>query len=181
MTTATWPSVTATISRTPPSAVDARVEHLPRLAVWRRIVRLEHVEPEIGVRGAADVAEAPLVEQRVERERCAGRAREVLRGRAGAGEVARDDLRDALDREPLREPLRLRDAARRQRDVGHLDDARGVAVRLAAADQEYQRGIAEEPCDAVGEFVGRFQGSMWPAIAMRSTRARGSSLAQRSA
>ncbi len=67
-----------------------------------------------------------------------GDATQVLGGLRGAGEIAREDGRDALTLEPLRQPFGLGDAAGRERVVGELDGARGVAQRLAVANQEDQ-------------------------------------------
>src|SRR5256885_16495315 len=76
-----------------PRAIDARVKRRPRLAVRRRVVRREEVEPEDGVGRAAAVAEAPLLEERIEGERNAGDGVKTCGGGAGAHEVARRDLR----------------------------------------------------------------------------------------
>src|SRR5262249_47113000 len=54
----------------------------------------------------------------------------------GTGVVTRDDARDALAREALRQPLGLDDAAGRERDVRVLHDPERVALGLAVADQE---------------------------------------------
>jgi hypothetical protein len=79
------------------------------------------------------------VEERLERERRAGRALEDLgRGRR-ARQIARKDARNAFTREASGQSLGLRDAAGGQRTVGELDDARGVANRLAVADEEDHR------------------------------------------
>ena len=43
-----------------PRPVDTRVERGPRLAIRRRVVGLEHVEAELRVRFAAEIAEVPL-------------------------------------------------------------------------------------------------------------------------
>jgi hypothetical protein len=68
----------------------------------------------------------------------AGDAREAQGGLRGASVVAREDGAEALALEPPGQPLGLGDAARRERVVGELDGARGIAERLAVADQEDQ-------------------------------------------
>jgi hypothetical protein len=70
--------------------------------------------------------------------RKAGDATQMLGGLRGAREIAREDGGDALTLEPLRQPLGLGEAAGRERVVGELDGARGVAERLAVPDQEDQ-------------------------------------------
>jgi hypothetical protein len=114
------------------------VEHLPGLAVRRRVVEGEEVEAELGVGRAADVAEVALLEQGIVADRQAGGLREPLRGLGGAGQVACQDRADARGREAAGQALGLRDAAGREGVVGPLDGARGVTERLAVADQEDQ-------------------------------------------
>ena len=85
-----------------------------------------------------------------------------------------------------REPLGLGDAARGQGDVGDLHDTRGIAVSLAVTDEK-DHAPAPLPCQprnratASANSSGASQGSMCPALAMRSTRAPGMSWPQRSA
>ena len=67
-----------------------------------------------------------------------GDARQPLRGLRGARVVARQDGADALVLESPGQALGLNEAARGERVVGELDGARGVAERLAVADQEDQ-------------------------------------------
>jgi hypothetical protein len=121
-----------------PGPVHARVEDLPGLSVRRGVVEREHVEAEQGVGRAPDGPEVALLEQGVLADRQPGDARQALGGLRGAGEVARDDGADALALEPPGQALGLGDAARRERIVGKLDGARGVAERLAVPDQEDQ-------------------------------------------
>jgi hypothetical protein len=71
-------------------------------------------------------------------DREAGDARQAQGGLRGAGVVAREDGADALTLEPPGQALGLGDAARRERVVGKLDGARGIAERLAVPDQEDQ-------------------------------------------
>lgn len=71
-------------------------------------------------------------------DREAGDAGEMLGGLRSAGEIARDNGRDALALEPSGQALGLGDAAGRERIVGMLDGARGIAERLAVTDQEDQ-------------------------------------------
>ena len=71
-------------------------------------------------------------------DRKPGDAGQALGGLCGAGVVAREDGRDALSLEPPGQALGLGDAARRERVVGELDGARGVAERLAVADEKDQ-------------------------------------------
>jgi hypothetical protein len=68
----------------------------------------------------------------------AGDPGEALRGLGRPGEIAREDGSDALALEATGQALGLGDAARRERVVRQLDGARGVAERLAVADQEDQ-------------------------------------------
>ena len=49
-----------------PRAVHPSMEHLPALAVGRRVGRREHVEADLCVGRAADVAEVPLLQERIE-------------------------------------------------------------------------------------------------------------------
>src|SRR5262245_3886260 len=119
-----------------PRPIDAGVKDRPRLAARRRVVRREHVDSELRIRRAPEIAEAPLLEQRLEREGNAGRASKLLGGGDGAGQVARHDVGDAVVSEAARQPLGLHDAASRERVVGALDDARGIALRLAVTDQK---------------------------------------------
>src|SRR5262249_8219210 len=95
-----------------PRAIDAGMKRGPRLAARRTVVWREDVDAEVGVGCATDVAEVPLLEQRVEGERNAGDVAKWRGRRHGAGEVARHDLRDALASEAAGQPLGLRDAAR---------------------------------------------------------------------
>ena len=71
-------------------------------------------------------------------DREAGDARQALRGLRGARVVARENGADALALEAPGQALGLGDAARRERVVGKLDGARGIAERLAVPDQEDQ-------------------------------------------
>ena len=107
-----------------------------RLAVGRREIRREEVQAEIVIGGAADIAEVPLLQQRVEGERGAGGALQPLGGADGAREVAGDDARDALARQPARQRLRLRLAASREGDLRTLDDTRGIASGFPVANHE---------------------------------------------
>src|SRR5438132_1595913 len=68
-----------------PRAIDARVKRRPRLAVRRRVVRREEVDPEVGVGCPTDVAEVPLLEQRIEGERDPGDVVKACGGGHGAG------------------------------------------------------------------------------------------------
>src|SRR5262249_51445247 len=119
-----------------PRPVDPLVEHRPGLAVRRRVVRLEHVEAELRVRPAAEVAEVALAQERLDDERRAGGALQPGGRRPGTGVVTRAEARDARAREALRQPLGLDDAAGRERDVRVLHDPERVALGLAVADQE---------------------------------------------
>jgi hypothetical protein len=114
------------------------VEHLPGLAVRRRVVEGEEVESELGVRRAADVAEVALLEQGIVADRQAGGLSEPRRGLGGAGQVAGQDRADARLREASGQSLGLGDAPGGEGVVGTLDGAGGVAERLAVADQEDQ-------------------------------------------
>jgi hypothetical protein len=71
-------------------------------------------------------------------DREAGDARQAEGGLRGPGVVAREDGADALALEPPGQALGLGDAAGRERIVGELDGARGIAERLAVPDQEDQ-------------------------------------------
>lgn len=75
-------------------------------------------------------------------DRKPGDAGQALGGLCGAGVVAREDGRDALSLEPPGQALGLGDAARRERVVGELDGARGVAERLAVADEKDQIALS---------------------------------------
>ena len=57
----------------------------------------------------------------------------------GAREVAGDDARDALRRQPARQRLRLSFAASGERDLWPLDDAPSIARGFAVANQEDTR------------------------------------------
>src|SRR5262249_2424557 len=119
-----------------PRAIDAGMKHRPRLTVRRPVVRREDVEAELGVGGAADIAEVTLLEEGIDGGGNADDVAKVPGGGHGAREVARHDLRDALASESPGQPFGLRDAARREGAVGTLDDASGIALRLAVTDQE---------------------------------------------
>ena len=67
-----------------------------------------------------------------------GDARQAQGGLRGPGVVAREDGADPFGLEPPGQALGLGDAARRERVVGELDRARGIAERLAVPDQEDQ-------------------------------------------
>src|SRR5262249_4724827 len=136
-----------------PRPVDALVEDRPGLAVWRRVVWLEHVEAELRVGPTAKIAEVSLSKQWLHGERRAGGALQRLRRRHGAGVVGRDDTRDTLAREALRQPLGLRDAARRQRDVRVLNDPERIALGLAVTDQE--ESAHREGSQTVASAAGR--------------------------
>src|SRR5262249_5057729 len=99
-------------------------------------VRLEHIEAELRIGPAAEIAEVSLPQKWLHGERRIRGALQRFRRRHGAGVVARDDARDALASEAPRQPLGLDDAARRERDVRVLDDAERVALGLAVTDQE---------------------------------------------
>jgi len=66
----------------------------------------------------------------------AGRVLEALRRHRGAREVARQDGADPRTRQPLSQPLGLRDAALRERSVRRLDDPRRIARCFAVPDDE---------------------------------------------
>src|SRR5262249_9342777 len=101
---------------------------------------------------AAEVAEVSLAQQRLDDERRAGRALERFRRRHGTRVVARDDARDALVGEALRQSLGLHHAARRERNVRVLDDPKRIAFRLAVTDQEdaSHRGGSQTVASAAG-------------------------------
>ena len=137
VTTASVPPVAAASARTASQARSTRAwKTSQRLAIGRRVVGREEVEAEVVIGGAADVAEVPLLQQRVEGERGAGGAPQPLGGAGGAREVAGDDARDAVARQPARQRLRLRLAARREGDVRTLDDTRRVTLGFPVANQE---------------------------------------------
>ena len=80
-----------------------------------------------------------------------GDPRQALGGLRGAGEVAREDGPDALAPEPPGQALGLGDASGREGVVRKLDGARGVAERLAVADQEDQITLsARRPAISAG-------------------------------
>src|SRR5262249_7912726 len=66
----------------------------------------------------------------------AGRALQVFGRRHRSRVVTRYDARDPLGGQTARQPLRLDEAAGRERDVGVLDDPERVALGLPVADQE---------------------------------------------
>jgi hypothetical protein len=103
--------VAAASSCTRAHARSTRAWNAGHVSPFGGVVRREHVESELGVGRASEIAEVPLLEQRVERERNAGHVVKALGGGRGAGEVARDDVRDTVVREPASQPLGLRDAA----------------------------------------------------------------------
>jgi hypothetical protein len=122
-----------------PGPIDPGVEDGPALAVGRLVVGPEHVEVDLGIGRSAQVAEAPLLEQRLEGQ---GRARltpQALGGGPGPGEVARHDPRNTLARQPAGQALGLRHSARGKGVGGMLNDAGSVTDRLAVTDQKDRR------------------------------------------
>jgi hypothetical protein len=71
-------------------------------------------------------------------DRQARAASEALRGLGRPGQIAGQDRPDALVLQAPGQALGLGDAPGREGIVGQLDGARGVAERLAVADQEDQ-------------------------------------------
>src|SRR5437899_11000313 len=88
-----------------PRAIDARLKRRPRLAVRRRVVRREEVEPEVGVGRAADGAAVPLLLERIASARNGGDVVKTCGGGGGARELARHDPRAAPRREATGRPL----------------------------------------------------------------------------
>src|SRR6266852_7480130 len=78
-----------------PGAIDASVEDLPAFTVGRRIARREHVEAELRIRRAANIAEIALLEKRMVANGRARDAPEVVGRGDGPREIAREDAGDA--------------------------------------------------------------------------------------
>src|SRR5207244_6244864 len=119
-----------------PGAIDASVEDLPAFPVRRRVARGEHVEAQLRVGRAADVAEVALLEEGVIAHGGAGGAPQVVGRGDRSRKIAREDAGDALSLEAPGQPLGLGHAAGRERVVGKLDGARRIAQRLAVADEK---------------------------------------------
>ena len=80
----------------------------PALAAGRFVLGGQDVDPERRVGAAAHVAVVALLQAGIERDRRAGRRVHPLGGHHGAAQIARQDRRDTLGREPPGEPLGLR-------------------------------------------------------------------------
>ena len=92
--------------------------------------------PQLRVGCPTQVAEVALSQQRLETERRAGRIDHGAGRLHGPFVVAGHDVLDGCGGQTTSQGTRLPEAALAERCVGHLEDARGVAGRLAVPDQE---------------------------------------------
>ena len=119
-----------------PDGVDTGVEVGPSLAAGRFVVERQDVHAEHGVGAPADLSVVALLQALVEIDRSAGGRAQALGRHGGAGQVAGEDVGDALLGQALRQTIRLGEAAFAQRGLRGLHDASGVRGGLPVPDEK---------------------------------------------